>query len=87
MADNKPNIPVKVDVEHMCVDRTTEEGRMFDELNKQAQAKAGTPEGNFMAQMLGFTEAAMVISSTMQGKEAEDALEELRNAMGSMVNG
>lgn len=81
MADMKN---VKVDLANMCVDRSTEEGRMFDALNKKAQEKAGTPEGNFMAQMLGFTEAAMVITSTMSGKDAEDALAQLRSAMDEM---
>ena len=73
-------LELKVDKEHMCVDRTTPEGQMFERLS-QAATESDTPEGAFITRLLGFTEAAMVISETMSGKEAEAAMEALREEM------
>lgn len=74
-------LELKVDKEHMRVDRTTPEGEMFERLSRAAAEKADTPEGAFITRLLGFTEAAMVISETMSGKEAEAAMEALREEM------
>ena len=70
-----------VDKENMCIDRSTPEGKLFEELAESARQKAGTPEGEFIAKILAFTEAALVVSETMEGEEAKKALDVLREEM------
>lgn len=72
---------IKVDTENMCIDRSTPEGQLFAKLCGEAKQQEDPRMRTFMDKMLAFTEAALVISKTMKGEEAEAALEALRAEM------
>lgn len=69
---------IKVDKENMCIDRNTPEGKMLDQLQRDADSKAGTPMGEFMNQVLAYAEAGEVLSQTLPKGEAAAAIEQLK---------
>lgn len=76
--DKNESFIMTVDKEKMQVDRSTPAGKAFDAYQKEADALAGTPMGDFMNKVLAYTEASAVIAQTMTPEEAGKAVSQLR---------
>lgn len=84
MAEN--NFELKVDKDNRCIDRSTPEGKMLDELQSQAD-KASGGMGKFMNNVLAFTEVSFVVQETMSKEDAADTMKHLHDEFESVVRG
>ena len=83
MADNK--FELKVDTENRCIDRSTPEGQMLDELQKKAD-KTGGAMGQFMSNVLAYTEVSTVVGETMDKKDADEVMGQLKEEFDRTVS-
>lgn len=81
---NKVNF-FHVDAKNQCVDRASEGGKMFEKLQQEANSKAGTGMGQFMNQILAYTEVATVVGNTLPEADADKAIDKLRSQMEETV--
>lgn len=75
----------KIDEANNCIDRSNEDGKMLDELQKMADEKAGTPMGDFMSKIAAFTEVGMVVDKTMKGEDKAEVMRQLRDEFESEI--
>lgn len=77
---------LKVDKDRRCIDRSTPEGKMFDELQAKADKMSGGM-GKFMNNVLAFTEVSTVVGETMNEKDAAETMGHLRNEFDKIAEG
>lgn len=68
---------IKIDVEHGCIDRSTELGKKFAAFNDSLKDKPAD-EKEFMSKISAFVEASMIVENTLPKEEAEKAIAKLR---------
>lgn len=76
---------VKVDMNNMCIDRSTPLGKKFAEFNNKIAASSDPVEKEFMSKISAFVEAGMIVENTLPEDEAKVAVEKLRQQMISDV--
>ena len=74
---------VVIDKEHNCIDRNTELGRAFDEMRAEAESQDDPGKKEFMAQMLAYAEASLVINNT---NPSDVAGRKIRKLVARMTN-
>lgn len=70
---------IVIDAAHMQVDRSTETGKQFAAMQKMAANQSDTPMGKFINQVAAYAEAATVVTNALPKKDADAALEKLRD--------
>lgn len=72
---------VKVDVDNMCIDRTTELGKRFAAFNDSLAKETNPKKREFMSKISAYVEASIIVENTMPEKEAKEAIEKLKAQM------
>lgn len=72
---------VKVDMDNMCIDRSTDLGKKFAEFNKFIAESSDPAEREFMTKISAFVEAGIIVDSTLPEADAKAAVEKLRKQM------
>lgn len=72
---------IKVDMQNMCIDRTTELGKKFAEFNDSLAKESNPKKREFMSKISAYVEASIIVENTMPKDEAKAAIEQLKNQM------
>lgn len=85
MSEERKDLPV--DVANRCIDRNSDIGKVMAECQSIADANTGTPMGNFMNQILAYTDVATFVDQTMTDKkQARQAVGKLRDKMNADID-